>query len=257
MSFKSICAAGKIQLSLFLFSIMLSATTATAQNYWNQIPAFTSQCYSETDPFGEQVRQLRVEVRKRMDESKKEVEEIANKMTDEQRMAVATKYQNMKPDEIVKFQNETMAFAKLQTEFQQLSSDFETQFNDIEAEFRLEFRRRLGPIETEYNNLPDGEGTPDWAIKKGEELRKRYNQEYEQICSKYFTSADARFQVWLKEFSLFLHEHEVPFNQMTIKSQYRPFGITPDESVASLMALDKYLEKCELIFGMRRQYKNG
>jgi hypothetical protein len=115
----------------------------------------------------------------------------------------------------------------------------------------------LGAIEHEYQKLPDGEGTPDWAIKKGEELMAKYNAEYESLCAKYFTGADAKFKTWLKEYNKFLIEHEVPFNQKMLKSQYGQFGLSVDESVASLMAIEKYLDKCQLVFGLRRPYPQG
>jgi hypothetical protein len=178
-------------------------------------------------------------------------------MTQEERMAMATKYQNMKPDEIIKMQNEMMEMTQAQTLFQQKASEVETSFNQLESDFRAEFGKRLGPIEQEYQKLPDGEGTPQWAIKKGEELTARYNKEYESICDKYLTSSDAKFKTWLKEYNKFLVEFEVPFNQKMLKSQYGQFGLTPDESVASLMAIEKYLEKCGLISGLRRAYPQG
>ena len=172
-------------------------------------------------------------------------------------MAIATKMQNMSADEIVKYQNEMMALTTLQAEFQQKSSEFESQYNQLENEFREEFGKKLGSIEQEYQKLPDGEGTPQWAIKKGEELMLKYNQEYESLCAKYFTSADAKFRLWLKQFNAFLIQHEVPYNDKMLKSQYGQFGLTVDESVPSLMAIERYLEKCEAIAGLRRPYAQG
>ena len=66
-----------------------------------------------------------------------------------------------------------------------------------------------------------------------------YNKEYESICDKYFTSSNAAFKTWLKDFNTFLIEHEVPFNQKMMKTEYGKFGFTPDESVAGLMAVEK------------------
>ena len=47
-------------------------------------------------------------------------------MTTEERMAIATRYQNMKADEIIKMQNEMMEMTPAQAEFQQIASEFET-----------------------------------------------------------------------------------------------------------------------------------
>jgi hypothetical protein len=245
----------RIQSTLLLF--LLISAAAKAQNYWDKIPALTSQCYGEKDDFGKKVHELRAEVKEKLEKSKKAVEEKANKMTQEERMAMAMKYQNMKPEEIIKMQNEMMAMTQLQTEFQQRSSEFDARFSQLEADFRAEFGKKLGPIEQEYQKLPDGEGTPAWAIKKGEELTAAYNKEYESICDKYFTSSNAAFKLWLKDFNTFLQQHEVPYNQKMLQTQYGQFGLTPDESVATLMAVDRYLEKSASIFSLRRPYKQG
>jgi hypothetical protein len=231
--------------------------TAKAQTDWDKIPALTSQCYADKDDFGKKIQELKSEIKDRLEKSKQVTEAKVSKMTAEERMAFATRYQNMKPEEIVKQQSEMMAMTQAQTEFQQSASEFETSFNELESDFRTAFGKRLGAIESEYRKLPDGEGTPQWAIKKGEELMASYNKEYEAICLEYFTSSDAKFKIWLKGFSKFLREKEIPFNQRMIKMQYAQYGISSDESVAELMAIEKYLEKCADIFGLRRPYPQG
>ena len=189
-------------LSLFIL-ITFGAVTAKAQNYWDKIPALTSECYAEKDDFGKKIQELKSEIKDRLEKSKQATEEKVSKMTTEERMAIATRYQNMKPDEIVKQQSEMMAMTQAQTEFQQSASEVETSFNELESDFRSAFGKRLGAIESEYRKLPDGEGTPQWAIKKGEELMASYNKEYEAICHEYFTSSDAKFKNWLKDFKTF------------------------------------------------------
>lgn len=242
--------------ALYLITL-LAVSVVNAQDYWDKIPTLTSQCYDEKDDFNKKIQLLRSEIKEQVERSKQAVEEKASKMTDEERMAFAMRYQNMSPDEIVNMQKEMMEVTQAQADFQVKSSAFEQQFNQLEKDFRAAFRNRLGPIEAEYRKLPDGEGTPQWAIKKGEELMIQYNNEYEAICSEYLSSPDARFRIWLKDFNTFLREQEVPYNLKMIKMQYAQLGFTPDESVATLMALDRYLEKCAAIFSLRRPYPQG
>ena len=237
--------------------ITLGVVAAKAQDYWDKIPALTSQCYAEKDDFGKKIQHLSAEIKEKLKNSKQAAEEKASRMTPEEQMAFATRYQNMTPDEIIKMQNEMMEVTQAQTEFQQVASEFETRFNQLESDFRSEFGKRLGAIEQEYEKLPDGEGTPPWAVKKGEELMTLYNKEYESICDKYFTSSNAAFKTWLKDFHTFLLKHEIPFNQTMMKMEYGKFGLTPDESVAALMAVEKYLDKCAFIFNLRRPYPQG
>ena len=243
-------------LSLFIL-ISFGAATSNAQDYWDKIPALTSACYADKDDFGKKIHELKSEIKDRLERSKQATEEKVSKMTAEQRMAIATRYQNMKPEDIVKQQSEMMAMTQAQTESQQSAAEIETSFNDLESDFRSAFGKRLGSIESEYRKLPDGEGTPQWAIKKGEELMATYNKEYEAICHEYFTSSDAKFKNWLKDFKTFLNEKEIPFNKKMIKMQYAQYGITADESVAEPMAIEKYLEKCAAIASLRRPYPQG
>lgn len=242
---------------LILFFLLTITTAASAQNYWEKIPALTTQHYSEKDDFSNKIDLLKTEIKAKLERSKQAVEEKASKMTQQERMAIATKMQNMSPDEIVKMQNEMMSLTAMQTEFQQKSSEVESQYNQLENEFREEFGKKLGPIEQEYQKLPDGEGTPQWAIKKGEELTLKYNNEYDALCEKYFTSPNAKFRLWLKDFNAFLIQQEVPYNQKMLTSQYGQFGLSVDESVCSLMAIERYLEKCQSIASLRRPYPQG
>ena len=249
------------RLSLFSYKstvlvllLTFTITVIEAQSYWDKIPAYSAECYYEKDDFGKKISSLRAEIKEKLEKDKKANEEKASKMTNEERMAIAARYQNMKPEEIIKMQNEMMEMTKLQTEFQQVSSEVENQYNQLESEFREEFGSRLGPIEAEYNKLPDGEGTPQWAIKKGEELTAKYNKEYEAICAKYFTAADAKFKVWLKDFKKFLIEKEMPYTQKMVKAQYGQMGFTLDDSTAELMAVDRYLEKLGTSYSLRKPY---
>jgi hypothetical protein len=249
----------RIRLSLLCLSLTstLALSKAGAQDYWAKVPALTSLCYSQNDEFQKNVEQLKSKIKEDLEKSKKVVEEKAAKMTNDERMAMATKYQTMTPNEIVEMQNEMMEMTEAQAAFQQISAEFETRFIHLESDFRAEFAKKLGSIEHEYNQLPDGEGTPPWAIKKGEELMISYNKEYESICGKYFTSSNAAFRNWLKEFSAFLLQHEIPFTQKMLKMEYGRLGLTPDSSVASLMAVEKYLDKCTSICNLRRAYPQG
>lgn len=241
---------------LFVLLFLTLSIALNAQSAWEKVPALTTEFYSENDEYGKTIQALRSEVKDKLDKIKKATEEKANKMTDAEKMALATRYQNMKPDEIVKMQSEMMAMTQAQADFQQASSEMETHFNQLESEFRTEFGKRLGPIEQEYQKLPDGEGTPQWAIKKGEELMASYNKEYEAICSEYFSS-NGKFRKWLQDFDKFLHDKEIPFNQKMIKMQYDQYGISQDGSAAGLMAMERYLEKCAAISGLRRPYPQG
>lgn len=240
-------------LLLCILSVFFT-TQIIGQDYWSQVPPLTSQCYSEQDSFGNTVDDLRFEIKEKIEAIKQADSEKANNISQEELMAAAMKYQNMKPEEIVKFQAEMAEMTTLQADFHEKLTTIEMQYNQLESEFRDEFSKRLGPIEKEARELPDGEGTPQWAIDRAEELIAQYDNEYESICQIYITAPDAKFRNWLRDFQKFLNEEEVPYSEKMIKMEYAQFGLTPDLSAASLAAVERYLEKSSSISGLRRPY---
>src|SRR5688572_28289115 len=143
----------KSTLLSFFFLVTLALMTAKAQTDWDKIPALTSQCYADKDDYGKKIQELKSEIKDRLEKSKQVTEAKVSKTTEEERMALATRYQYMKPEEIVKQQSEMMAMTQAQTEFQQSASEFETAFNELESDFRTAFGKRLGAIESEYRKL--------------------------------------------------------------------------------------------------------
>ncbi len=247
----------QIRRALLLIVFGFYPALAIAQNYWDQIPPLTSVCYSEQDPFRQTMDDLRFEIKEKMEDIKQADEEKAKNMTQEELMAVSMQYQNMKPEEIIKLQTEMAEMTTLQADYQEKVTAIEMRYNELESEFRNEFATRLGPIEKKAWELPDGEGTPQWAIDRSEELMAEYNQEYESICNTYFTSEDAKFRTWLTDFQKFLVEVEVPYSEKMMQMEYSQFGLNPDLSAASLAAVERYLEKSSSISGLRRPYPQG
>lgn len=235
--------------------LTLSALFSTAQTTtWDNLPKLPTTCYSENDPFVEALQAKRYEVKEELDTKKQKAEERAMQISDKEKMDMAMRYQKMSPDEIIKMQQEMAEMSALMMTFQQLSTEMEDRYNTLEADYQTEFENKLGRIEQEHRALPDGEGTPDWAIKKGNELMAQYKKEYELLCANYFSTEGSLFQEWLREYKAFLIEHETPFNKAQISMQYKQFNLEPDLSTASLMAIDKYLDKCSQIFGLRKSY---
>ena len=90
-----------IQKYLLICLIFGQNLSATAQGYWEKIPAFTTQYYSEKDDYSKNIQALKAEVKAKLEKIKQAGEEKANKMTDAEKMAIATPYQTMKPDEMI------------------------------------------------------------------------------------------------------------------------------------------------------------
>ena len=242
---------------LIIILLVSSPTQILGQDYWSRVPELTTQCYSDQDPFRDTADNLRFEIKDKIEVIKQADSEKANNMSQTEMMAVAMRFQNMEPDEIIKFQTEIAEMITAQADFHERVTAIELRYNELESEFRDEFSKRLGPIDKEARELPDGEGTPQWAIDRAEELITQYDKEYESICQVYSTSTDAKFRNWLKDFQEFRIEEEVPFNEMMLKMQSMQYGLSPDMSSVALSAVERYLEKSSLISGLRRPYPQG
>lgn len=238
--------------------VLLTATQAHAQDYWTRIPAFSTKPYYENDGFMDKLEAYREELATKIEAEKQKIQQKMEAMSDQEKMQMAmkasTRYQTMKPEEIMKMQQESQEILALQAQIQQQATDFENRFNDIQKAMDDELSKALGPIETEYNKLPDGEGTPAWAIEKGKQLNTQYNQKYEAICAKYITGPNALFVQWLAEYKNYLIQTNLPFQIKWIAYQNEQSGMTVTSSTAIEMdVVRSYLEKCKAVFNYRKQ----
>ena len=243
-----------IRRALLLCILLVSFTTQImGQDYWDRVPELTTQCYSEQDPFRNTVDELRFEIKDKIEAIKQADSEKANNISQEELMAAAMRFQSMTPDEIVKFQTEMAEMTTAQADFFEKVTAIENRYNELEAEFRGQFSKRLGLSIKKPASCPMVKA-PLWAIDKGEELMTKYGQEYESICQTYITSADSKFRNRLKDYQKFLIEDEVPFSEMMLKMQSMQYGLTPDASVAALSAVERYLDKSSSISALSRPY---
>ena len=239
--------------------IMISAYSIPthAQGYWSQVPAAPTGCYSEKDDFTKKLDASRELLKKATTEKEDAMRKQAENMTQEQKMKIATQYQSMSPDEIRKMQSEQSELATIQQATGTKGSEVETRFNELESAYNDDIKSKLGPVTAEAAKLPDGEGTPDWAIQKGKELMLKYNAEYEAICAKYFTGNGALFAAWLADYKKYLTETEVPFTHRSVEIQYKILGITPDPDLPEMEAVAKYMDRMRTVYGMRHSLPQG
>lgn len=242
----------------FLFALLVSAS-AFAQDYWTKIPAYTTECYTDNDPWRQKVDALSDELNKKIEEQgnkdKARFENMSDAEKQKLQMEMATKYMTMSPQEIMDMQNASMK----QLEMQQAASDAGTpimnRYNELEQAYRDERGRELGALEEEARKLPDGEGTPDWAIKKGEELAKQHTAKYQVLCAKYFTGSDALFKKWLAEYKQYVIDYTIPLNKANYAAAMQQFGIMGAETpAAEWEGIKEYLKYYRSAFSLREQY---
>lgn len=233
-----------------------------AQDYWAKVPAFSSQCYSHNDTLTEQVQVYHDEVSGLIAELQEKQEKKIQNMTETERtqmaMKASTQYQNMSPDAIRKMQEEQLLQMTLMQETEAKHTAIIDKITAAQSAYRAECVTQLEPIMAEYRKLPDGEGTPDWAITKGRALLQQYNKAYETICSKYITGANAVFKPLLEEYRLFQINTAIPNGKKRMEFQMKQFGLTPDNYDGIMLeGVKAYLEKMKEVYDLRQPQKQG
>ena len=178
-------------------------------------------------------------------------------MTDQEKVAMAmqstTKMQTMTPDEIMKYQQQVMEMTATHQKISEQENEFETRFQDLKKQMEDEMKRDLDPISAEYRKLPDGEGTPDWAITKGKQLTAEFDKKYTAICVKYITGPDALFKKWLADYKTFLIQTNLPFQINWTQYQASQSGVPCMSNTGIEMTVVKaYLDRCKAIFELRK-----
>jgi hypothetical protein len=236
---------------IVIFLILIISSDVQSQNYWEKVPANPEGCYSGKDNYESSIQALKRELKSKQEEEKQKNSQSLSNISAEQMIALAKRYQKLTPEEIEKMQNEQLNLVGLQSSHQKLTLAYDEKLKQLESQYRAESYNKLNPIKEEYLKLPDGEGAPQWAIKKGAELLEMYDKEYEVVCIKYFSSPNALFKIWLKDYKEFLVDKEVSLTRRVIEEQFRQYGITPDDSISTVLAVEKYIKKCSDIFKLR------
>lgn len=233
-----------------------------AQDHWAKVPVFSNQCYSLNDKLSEQVQVYHNEVTERIAQLQEKQEKKIQNMTEAERMQMAmkasTQYQNMTPDAIRKMQEEQLLQMTLMQETEAKSTAIADKITAAQSAYRAECVTQLEPIMAEYRKLPDGEGTPDWAIAKGRVLMQQYNKAYETICSKYITGANAVFKPLLEEYKQFQINTAIPNGKKMMEFQMKQYGLAPDNYDGIVLeGVKAYLEKMKEVYDLRQLQKHG
>ena len=245
----------------FLTALLLVSLVsgAIAQNGWNRIPAFPTSCYSSQDDFDKRIRQVRDQFAGEWDKENERIRSKYENMSEAEKQKIAaqmmSQYQGKSPQELMAMQQELLDMQARMASFAASQDSMMASYNDLEKNYRDELDKQLGPLVAESKKLPDGEGTPDWAIKKGKELNDQYNQRYAAICNTYFSGPEAVMVKWLQGYQQFLVQMELPYTRMQQKAQWQQSGLpVPETNLAELDLLKKYAEKCESVFQLRKTY---
>ncbi len=237
-----------ITLVIFIYS------GAVAQDYWSIVPAFPANCYAQEGDYNKKLESAINKNKTEMDAKSDALKAKTKNMSKEEQMKMATQQMNMTPSQIKQFQEDQMNMMTMMQTMQERGTEVTNRYNELEKQYRDEFATKLGPIEAEMRKLPDGEGTPQWAIDKGGQLKTQYDKEYQALCAKYFTGADTPFKLWLKDYKKYLVETEISTTQKTTAMQMKQYGLATDDAIAVMDAVGKYLDYCKTIFGLRKPY---
>lgn len=246
-----------------LLPVLLLSLQTFAQDYWSKIPIFTNSCYQKEDTYLDKLDALRTELKQKIDDEQKKLQSRFDNMTEAEKqklaMEMSMKYMSMSPDEIMEMQNVSLKQAELAQAQQESSEALTSKYAELEKAYYDERKSDLEPLTEEARKLPDGEGTPDWAIEKSKQLASQYDTKYKAICSKYFSGSNALFVKWLAEYKQFVLEHVIPYQAANFNAQMQQYGMPPSTSPATEWeGINQYIDQCLTVFQLREfEQKSG
>lgn len=246
---------------VFLPAILFSLHVF-AQDTWSKLPAFSTSCYQKEDSYAEILNALRTELRQKIEDEQKKLKSRFDNMSDAEKqklaMEMSMKYMNMSPAEIMEMQNVSLKQAELAQASQEAGEVLTSKYAELEKAYYDERKRDLEPLIEEARKLPDGEGTPDWAIEKGKQLAKQYDEKYKALCAKYFTGSNALFVKWLAEYKQYVIDHVIPYQAANFNMQLQQYGMPPSTSPATEWeGVNQYIDQCLTVFQLREFEQKG
>jgi len=235
-------------LAVFLSTVAIGAPPAV-QNPWTKVPALPTGCYAEQDGFaktiGPALEAMSVEI-DRQEQTNREVSNSLDNMDDAEKQSRMQSFLMKNLQEAMKMMQETQAVGAMAQEAvpkgEENRQKLEGQHKDLLARYDAALDKAVGPLFAKKRTLPDGEGTPEWAVAEWRSLNKKANAEYERLCGEWWRESGP-FHAWLKSDRGYLEE-DLPWKEKLedeLKAQLALLGI-PTASYRSTVTLNAVRE---------------
>lgn len=249
-----------ISVSTLLFSAPLAA-----QNPWAVVPAFPTTCYTEGDPFPNQIEAAGVANQDALGRQEQINEELNDQLAElddavAQRRLIA--YQQKNPagfQRYMQFMARDTQDAETASEEHDLKmSRFQEEFDALLAGYDASLKTTLQPVRTRMLKVIDASSTASNAERAA--AVAEYNSTYEAHCQKWIIREN--FPAFLAKFKAYLVGNYLPSleNQTAMdKTTFEMSGISAKayQDTEPFMVAGQYIEYVQAAYGRRWRTPQG
>jgi hypothetical protein len=256
----------------------LAATPAAATGPWAQVPALTTACYSDKDPWPEKndaaFNALQESLHKQQ-EANTAVEQKSNKALSENQMALAQAMQQAMMDDPANAQKliekMTNAGQQAQTEVPaqlEREKQVEDESKAVLKQYDAALLKALAPATARWTALktkrgysadamaPSETGEPDWVYAEWLVILKERDSGYAANCAQWWSAAGP-IHAYMKRYKDFLVQERIPYERKLIDQpkldQFKLLSVPADgwRTTTDFDAAVDYMKMAANVFGHR------
>jgi len=264
-------------LGAFLFAPAALSQPAAASGAWAKVPALTTTCFHENDPFVANLDKALAAVNAGRDKQLAINDKIEEEYKSIEPMEMASRMQQWmmsNPQEAMKYMQGVQAvgddFNARMPEMNAAQLRFNTEEKDLLKRYQAALDAAYAPfharhvalkkkldVPLEYPSVvSESGGTPDWAAAEEQAVWRGLDTAYAGNCPQWW-GATGQAQAWLKTYRAWLTQEFIPFNQRIASQNAQTYAIMSSptaawKDTAEFDGVIKYLETVGRVYGNRR-----
>lgn len=251
--------------ALVLVSTLLFTAPLAAQNPWAVVPAFPTTCYTEGDPFPNQIEAAGVanqDALGRQEQINEELNDQLAELDDAVAQSRMIAYQQKNPTGFQRY----MQFMARDTQAAETASEahdlrmsrFQEEFDTLLTSYETALKTTMDPVRTRMGKVTDafsGASNAERAAAVAE-----YNSTYKALCEKWIIREN--FPAFLTKFKAYLVGNYLPSldNQTAMdKTTFEMSGISAKDyqDTEPFMVAGQYINYVQTAYGLRWRTPQG
>lgn len=251
------------------------AAPAAKEDPWARVPAFTTACYSEGDPFNEKLAAAQEALTSDIGKQNQINDELKAEVGSIDPMELASRQQQYMMDH----PQEAMAlmqrnaqlgedFSDKQMKIVERAGALDEEIKDLDAQYKAALDKAFDPLRAKAADLDAraqkdlvslgeiGYGYAPWAVKEWNELVAQGNAAYQRVCADWW-AAPGPYRAWLERYRDYLVKDRIPITEEAelVGAGFMVWAVgTPERpyrSTATLMAVEDYMKQVAVVFSKR------
>lgn len=251
--------------ALVLISSLWFAAPLAAQNPWAVVPAFPTTCYTEGDPFPNQIdaaESANTDAGVRQEQINQELDDQADALDDAVTQSRMIAYQKKNPTGIQKymqFMDQGNQAVHTASENHRLrKSQFQKEFDTLLANYEAALKTTLDPVNARRLKVTDSLSRASSAEVAA--VLAEYNSTYKAHCEKWIIGG--KFPAFLTKFKAYLVGTYLPSMEIQAamdKAELEMKGISTKDyqDTEPFDAAGQYIDYVQTVYGLRWRQPQG